>query len=524
MRQLLFLLLLCLPLTIKSQIVVGYYYGDKSSFSHDLIEYNCLTHIAHAFIIPDSSGELSFSSSFIYPELVRAVHDNGKKIVVSVGGWGGSGGFKQVAADPRKRSLFISNLTRFIKLYGYDGADIDWEYPKKDDKKNFNDFIAELRTAFDSAGVEILSAALPALDHHDVFDVQKLKDKLTWFGIMTYDFYGPWEPKSGLNTALYSTAKQDFSVDMSITHWKNKGVPEEKLCMGMEFAGYLFESEEMHYPHSGARSVIYPDALGKLNYGWKYNWNDEAKVPYLSTKDSIITIDDTSSIRYKSEYIVQNKIAGTIIWRMGLDYINGHSQLLNVIGDYYYSVKPGKPELLKPENTSLLCDSVVSLSWNRTPAAGNYIAEVSLNSDFKKIIFSQSIHTSSVNLPELNPGGIYYWRVCSENSSGRGEWSDAFSFVLCGNKSKLMENIEFNYISGGDWDYSICMAKDKSAARVKLLNIRGQEMKINTRNYINEEVNTILIDWGTLIPGSYHIVLNMNYCLKTKKIWLLNDN
>ena len=94
------LVLLAKPVRAGGQTVVGYYPDwNRSVYPHTTISYQSLTHIAHAFLIPNSDGSLSGTSGFAYPELVTAAHTAGVKVVVALGGWGGSGGFSGIAAD-----------------------------------------------------------------------------------------------------------------------------------------------------------------------------------------------------------------------------------------------------------------------------------------------------------------------------------------------------------------------------------------------------------------------------------------
>lgn len=49
-----------------------------------------------------------------------------------MGGWSDSGGDKwsRLVNDAAARANFNQNVISFIQQYGFDGLDLDWEYPK----------------------------------------------------------------------------------------------------------------------------------------------------------------------------------------------------------------------------------------------------------------------------------------------------------------------------------------------------------------------------------------------------------
>ena len=60
-----------------------------------------------------------------------------------------------MASTAERRKAFIDSVIRFMDKYGFQGADLDWEYPvsedrggNKDDTKNFVSLLAEMRAAF----------------------------------------------------------------------------------------------------------------------------------------------------------------------------------------------------------------------------------------------------------------------------------------------------------------------------------------------------------------------------------------
>lgn len=52
------------------------------------------------------------------------------KTLIAVGGWNeGSIKYSAVASDPLKRATLINSAINILETYGFDGFDIDWEYP-----------------------------------------------------------------------------------------------------------------------------------------------------------------------------------------------------------------------------------------------------------------------------------------------------------------------------------------------------------------------------------------------------------
>ena len=80
---------------------------------------------------------------------------------ISVGGWSFTdpgptrSAFSDMTSSSGNRQKFITGLISFMEQYGFDGVDLDWEYPQADDrggitadKDNYSALVKDLRAAF----------------------------------------------------------------------------------------------------------------------------------------------------------------------------------------------------------------------------------------------------------------------------------------------------------------------------------------------------------------------------------------
>ena len=74
------------------------------------------------------------------------------KVLLSIGGWTYSqNGHFAFVTDSSKRATFVSNAVQLVEDYGFDGIDLDFEYPNSDAlSSGFASLLTELRTAFNN--------------------------------------------------------------------------------------------------------------------------------------------------------------------------------------------------------------------------------------------------------------------------------------------------------------------------------------------------------------------------------------
>ncbi len=185
------------------------------------------------------------------------------KTFISVGGWTWSGKFSDVALTEASRSNFASSCVDFIRAYGFDGVDIDWEYPvccglssntyRPEDADNYVLLLEELRAQLDVAAAQddaqyLLTIASPAgYDKLAYLDLAAIVAPLDWVNVMTYDLHGAWDlSNTNHHSALYPNPNDDdpnelirerYNVNWSLQEFLAKGVPAEKIVMGVPMYG-----------------------------------------------------------------------------------------------------------------------------------------------------------------------------------------------------------------------------------------------------------------------------------------------
>lgn len=516
------------------KIVAGYINGYYSNYPYNAIDYSSLTHINHAFIIPNSNGSLTIDSWFPYPQLISEAHTNNVKVLVAVGGYGQSDGFKLMAADPLTRSIFIQNIVNYCTTNGYDGVDLDWEYPGSADRSNFALLVSELRSALNTANIPLLTAAIPSQDWNNSYDLNSLKNNLDWFGVMTYDFYGPWETTSGHQSALYAYGQQASSVDKAVKYYMNKGVPIDKICIGMPFGGYLLNTTGLFQPNNGGSSISYVDANIKKSQGWEYNWDAAMKVPYLqnTVHTQLITYDDTTSLKLKCDYILKNNLKGTIIWKIGSDYSGGKTPLLSTLGKYLLNAPvnpPQPPELIFPVNGSEVDSLNINLTWNPADSTTSYNINLSTKEDFSTTV----VNKTDINLTNYKVAGLisettYYWRVSSTNISGSSQWSPVFNFSTKSITSvENMNNLPLEYSlvnypnpfnPSTKIEYKLSQATD---VKLNVVNVLGEKVFEQDLGYQSAGTYKIDFDGKNLQSGVYIYSIYTNENRLSRKMMLM---
>ncbi|KAH7726121.1 CBN-CHT-1 protein [Aphelenchoides avenae] len=258
--------------------------------------------------------------------------DKALKTLLSYGGATfGTATFKQIAQSAENRKKFISSAVAFAKANGFDGIDIDWEFPHAEDKATFAALLKDLKAA---AGSLIVTAAVS--QNPQVIKAgydASIANSVDFLNVMAYDYHGSWEPsQTGANAPLYDSSP--LSVDGAMKAWTELGIPKNKLVMGLATYGRGWTAKGgLGAPASGASRptefireggiASYYEICEMLSKGGKRTWDDKTKTPYLQSGDQWFTYDDEQSIKEKADYIKANGYRGAFFWTLDNDDFDG---------------------------------------------------------------------------------------------------------------------------------------------------------------------------------------------------------
>lgn len=352
------------------QVVSGYYPSYNSQIQPpSMIPWNHYTHIDY-FVAPVENNPekpIKIENEGVLKETVKLAKAHNVSISLCIGGWTGSKFFSTLVGTSESRGKFATSLVQTIKKYGFDGVDIDWEYPgvpgqegnvvSPADSKNLLSFLKILRKKF---GPNYRISAAVSVKGFMGGDGQYLKDTSSFFKvldyitIMAYDIYvsGAGSRLAGPNAPLFHTCSDPetkFSVSSAINQWVKSGFGSEKILLGVPAYGYaytvlsseleptkfsglkqktslLFQKVAPTPPQGGKTSKtpglwIYNDLYvdekltkdgrrGKS--GYKRHFDSCTRTPFLFNKEtkSLIVYDDRMSMFEKTQFAKSKKLGG----------------------------------------------------------------------------------------------------------------------------------------------------------------------------------------------------------------------
>lgn len=270
------------------------------------------------------------------------------KIWVAIGGWAFNDPgptqttFSDMAASDANMEKFLSSLAKMINKYGFDGIDIDWEYPvatdrhgRGDDYANIVTFMKKLRQRMKQMRKGV-SMALPAsywyLQH---FDLVALEDTVDWFNLMTYDMHGAWDIDNKFTGPWANSHTNLTEIQLGLDLlWRNDINPK-KVTIGMSYYSRSFTLTDPGCSTPGcqissageagkcsgtAGVLLHPEIQDIIKEkGLKPTLHRDEAVKTVSWGNQWVSFDDIATWRLKGNKLRSQCITGFMVWAISQD-------------------------------------------------------------------------------------------------------------------------------------------------------------------------------------------------------------
>ncbi|TDZ53972.1 Endochitinase 1 [Colletotrichum trifolii] len=272
------------------------------------------------------------------------------KTVLSVGGYSWSPKFVPVAADQELRANFVKSTVKLVADQGWDGVDIDWEYPNTTESNaNCVKLLAELRTGLDEYSAKhaqgyhfTLGFPAPAgPQNYAAFDFKAMDKSLDYWSLMAFDFAGAWENTTAHQSNVYVSKKNPSStkasIEKAVNDYTRAGIPPNKINLGMPLYGRAFSNTKgMGKPYSGLPNGTLEPGIWLYKDlprpGARVHWDGVVKATYSydNSTQQVVTYDDLKSALFKQGYINERNLGGAMYWEAAGDKTGDQSIVRNM--------------------------------------------------------------------------------------------------------------------------------------------------------------------------------------------------
>lgn len=217
--------------------VVGYFPSYRAVADVPDVKFRMTNVVVYAFFGVNSSGTLTVNSPNTLNDVLIKARANNAKVFVGINDGSGDGktNFKNMAATATGRNNFVKDVMNKVRQYGFDGVDMDWEFPTTSDGTDgtFTAMMKELSDSLHRDARYYLSCAITAGKYAGGYrDAirNELYPYVDFFNVMAYDDF---------STSVAYKHHSDYALAQTcLNYWLNtRQMPASKCVLGLPAYG-----------------------------------------------------------------------------------------------------------------------------------------------------------------------------------------------------------------------------------------------------------------------------------------------
>lgn len=275
--------------------------------------------------VKNNSGELETMADGDY---VEYVHNLGYEVWPLVSDFGMKEEIDEgsILSSYESRRTLITNIMNEIKLYGYDGINIDFEKIKADYSGDYIQFIRELSVECRRAEVVLSVDNYPPYNFNRYYNRKAQGECVDYVVVMCYDEHYNGGEKAGSTSSLkYLVNGMNGTLEE---------VDKKKVIVAVPFYTRLWQidaSSEWNYDGTETSGTIVSSTACSmekaqeiikeynLNVSWNENTEQEFAEGTVGGYIYQIWLETAASLEIKLDEIIQADIGGVAAWELGFE-------------------------------------------------------------------------------------------------------------------------------------------------------------------------------------------------------------
>lgn len=339
----------------------------------DNIDFNVLTTLAYfdfkitadGEIVKDDPGYQMVTSDAAI-RLFKKAHANGTRVILTFTQMD-TATIESFLDNPEAQTNAITESVNLVDKYGFDGANLDWEYFGGNGSQYMDKYTTFVRNFTNAMHARIEGSRVSHSIYASatltprMYDIPQLGTITDATFLMAYDYHTLGESYAAPNAPLYgyksnrngvkgeywydvSTAVEDFTQKMpanklilgTALYGRNYLVYEPKI-KGETRPSWTWRGEPSTVTFKEAEEDITPKMQGITEF--KSGWDPKGLTAWKAYYDSIngtwrmLFYDDVKSLHYKFSFAKNRNLAGVGMWALG--YEGGRTNFWNLLRDEF---------------------------------------------------------------------------------------------------------------------------------------------------------------------------------------------